>query len=484
MLINRRERGATAIFVAFALLLLIGVAAVAIDLAQGWNERRQDQTSVDIAAVAGALSFGSGTDAIADEVMDAARTNLDTTYSDSEWNDLWTDCDGSTRPPGFGAAPSSIGTIDCIGLNPSFIWAKLPDQLVDTSFGRVLGVDTLTARAEVIVTLIGEGGSGALPFAVKANVPPGEICLETGPGGHAEEPCEGPESGSFGNIAPQMFGNEALGTSQWCRNNPGTPSFDNIAQAIAMGIDHALFKYPEPFDAGTWASSSEAHRDQCTTTSGFVAEPADGVPINTIYIDTGNYVKGEVTEGLITGGTYPDGAGPRLTRTGANTREVLGVQVDNNPLWKYLQSTSTHGVVECDGPTIQVLPTIEEKNDAMQACLSAYVPSDGQIFSDAILESPRLGVAPRLWHDTLPEGFSEPRPIHDFEVVYVHGIWLKKGGSPIPFFPDDDGSDLSSGSTPIQQVTAYLLSNSMVSDNVHEALGGLTDDTWQPEIYE
>lgn len=481
---RRKDRGATAVFLAFVLLLLIGVAAVALDLARGWNERRQNQTTVDIAAVAGALSYGTSTNAPADEVMDAARSNVDVDYSVAEWEALWDDCDGSSRPDGFLAAPSSIGPapIDCIGLSASHIWVHLPEQTIDTTFARAIGFDTISTDAEAMVTLIGDEGSGALPFAVKANVPPGEICLETGPGGHAEDPCDGPETGSFGNVAPQLFGNESLGTDQWCRNNPGTASNDNVAQAIAMGIDHALFPYPPPFDPATWESSGEAHTDLCNETDGLVAEPADGVPINTIFIDTGNSVEDDVTEGLITGGTYPDGEGPRLTRAGDNTREVLGVDVDNNPIWKYLLDENTG---ECDRDGFDG-SDIETKNDQMQACLDDYVDSGSadQIFSDDILESPRLGVAPRLWHDTLPTGNSEPRPILRFEIVYLHGLWLKKPGGPVPFFPDDDGSDLSGTHDTVEQTTAYLLSDSMVSEFVRSELGGITDDNWVPEIFE
>jgi hypothetical protein len=33
-------------------------------------------------------------------------------------------------------------------------------------------------------------------------------------------------------------------------------------------------------------------------------------------------------------------------------------------------------------------------------------------------------------------------------------------------------------------VTAYLLIDEMVSDNVHTELGGFSNDSWIPEIYE
>ena len=47
----RNDRGAAAVFLAFLLFLLIGVAAISLDLARGWNERRLDQTAADLAHI-------------------------------------------------------------------------------------------------------------------------------------------------------------------------------------------------------------------------------------------------------------------------------------------------------------------------------------------------------------------------------------------------------------------------------------------------
>ena len=94
------ERGAAAIFVAVSMILMLGMAALAIDLGAGFNERRQDQTSSDLAAVAGALSFGDN-DAVANQVMAAARTNVDTVYLDADWAAAWTSCTDPNKPLGF-----------------------------------------------------------------------------------------------------------------------------------------------------------------------------------------------------------------------------------------------------------------------------------------------------------------------------------------------------------------------------------------------
>jgi hypothetical protein len=493
------DRGATAIFVAMTLVLLIGVAAVAIDLAQGWNERRQDQTSADLAAVAGALSYGVSNTSVADEAMAAARQNLDTTYSDAEWNALWTNCTGTPPSAAFIPAQSSIGQLQCIALHPDFVWVRLPDQLVDTSFGGVVGVDTITTAAEATVTLIGEDGGGALPFAIRGNSGSGEVCLDTGP--NPDEPCDGNEAGSFGNIAPPLFGNEALNTYPSCDHQSSSNNY--VAESIAMGIDHILWEFsvtawtnsgwtPDQNTANnTVRSNPDTHLDECVDVGERFAQAKDGVPINTVYVDTGNSTKDDVTAGMMTGTGFPDGGNARLTRS-SNTRNVKGYHLDNTPLWDFLGDMNNppnpdpedgHGIAACDGPTIRGLPTIEDKNAAMRTCLETYPSNGPQIFSDDIIETPRIGVAPRLWHNNLGTGITF-RPIKSFDVVYIHGIWLKDGGNLLPFWPGDGNSPITGGSLPIEQVTAYLLTDSMVSAFVHTSLGGFSNDTWQPEIYE
>lgn len=495
--LKSEDRGATALFLAVVLLLLLGVSAVAIDLAQGWNERRQDQTAADVAAVAGALSFNTNETAIADQVMATARLNLDTTYTDADWESLWTACAGPP-PNGFLAINhSTLGPIQCIGINPSFLWVRLPDQIVETSFGKVIGVDQLSTGAEATVTLLGGSSSGALPFAIRGNAGSGEVCLDTGP--NPEEPCDGNESGSFGNIAPPLFGNENLNTTPSCSHQSSANNY--VPESIAMGIDHILWNFSQadwsasgwsPNDAtgnNTVRNDPNTHLDECMDTGGAVAQPKDGIPINTVYVDTGNSTKADITEGLVTGTGFPDGDDARLTRS-SNTRNVKGYQLDNNALWKYLMDYDAaggpglHTVAACDGTTIRGLPDIDAKNEAMRDCLEAYPTSGGpQIFTDAIITTPRLGVAPRLWHNNFGNGITY-RPIKSFDLVYIHGVWFKQGGSAVPFFPDDGNAPFTAGSFPVEQVTAHLLLDSMVSGEVHTALGGFSNDTWQPEIFQ
>ncbi len=52
-----RERGVSAVLIALSMMLVLGFAAVAIDLGFGFNERRQDQTAADLGVMAGAVNY-------------------------------------------------------------------------------------------------------------------------------------------------------------------------------------------------------------------------------------------------------------------------------------------------------------------------------------------------------------------------------------------------------------------------------------------
>lgn len=486
----RKDEGTIVILVAVALLALMGFAAIAIDLGSGWNERRQDQTAADLAAVAGALSYGNNS-AVVDNVLLTARNNLDRTYSNAEWNQLWANCADPDRPPGFTPMVGPTGTLDCVSINPSFLRVKLPEQLVATSFGRVVGVESLATDADTIVTLLPREGNGLLPFAVRGNSSSGELCLDTDTG-QIDEPCETNESGSFGNIAPPLFGNPYMGTSPAC--GAQTSANNYVPEAIAMGTDHLIWRFSSAkWSATGWSPDEDtnnndvddwANMDECVDTGGEVAEAADGVPIEAVYVDTGNSTKADSTEGLITGTNFPDGKDARLTRS-SNTRDLDGYDVDNTPLWEHL--TNSHTVTGCKKSDITAgNPDLDEKNQRMRDCLEGYGSSGPQIFADSIMDTPRFGVAPILWHNNLGSGMSY-RPVKEFGLIYLAGIWMGNGSNPDVFYPDDEDNspvNTPSGNWTVGQVTAYFLEPDMVSKEVQEFYPGFDPDALDVSIYE
>jgi hypothetical protein len=490
------------------MVVLLGIAAIAIDLGAGFNERRQDQTSADLAAVAGALSFGSKS-AMVSQVLTVARVNLDTSYTDAEWQAAWQSCTDPGRtaaflpmpePPGWGS-----GTLDCISLSPSSLRVRVPEQDTDTSFGQLLGVNTLSTDAYAVVTVFPPDGASALPFALVAGAGPGEICLDTGPSGTTEPPCDGPSAGSFGNIAPPLFGNPLVPTQPECDQQ--TSANNHVPESIAMGVDHIIWTYPS--SSWSWdpaantpnntVLNSSVNMDLCdevTSEGETVAAAADGVLIDGVVIDTGNSVKADVTEGLISASNFSDGKPGRLWRTHIDfTIDVRSgsdpaLKLDNQPLWAHLLvagSTTDDGTVayggtyaplSCDPTNFTVpttdLSTLDTNNGWMKGCLEDYTsgPYSGQIFADSIMESPRFGVAPQLWHDNLGNGVSY-RPVESFRQVYLAGVWfdLKAVGPNEVFYPGHPGTEwcpvMKGGKcaeiVEIAQLTAFLLESNMVS---------------------
>lgn len=491
------ERGAAAVVVAITLLVLMGMAAIAIDLGAAWNERRQDQTAADLAVIAGTLSYASPTALVA-EVKDTANANVVANVTDADW----VACADPDRPAGY--IPFTIGgsTYQCISANPSFVRVRLPRQYTEATFGKVIGFDELTTYAVAEATILPPGGTGLLPFAVRNGSGAGELCLDTGTGSQITPPCDGNESGSFGNMAPPLFGNPFLGTTPDCGNQTASEGY--VAEAIAMGVDHIIFK----FTSAEWAATgwnpadntsnstvrNNSNMDFCTDIGAPVAAAADGIPINSVVIDTGNSMKTATTKGLITGTNFADGDDARLTRS-TNTRQFgtsTVYNVDNTPLWTFLGNATGpggHGLAYCDRATIMSLAALDAKNLAMANCMKTYDTNGAtaQIFSDAIMTSPRFGVAPYLWHTNLGSGVSY-RPVQKFAIVYVGGMRLNDGSGPgtaTVFYPDDtNNSKITPKKTNwvIDQVGGYLIDDNMVSDEVLAFYPGFDENALQPSL--
>jgi hypothetical protein len=495
--LKKREDGATAIFVAITILVLMGFAAIAIDLGLGFNERRQDQTSADLAVIAGTLSYPDQVTLVS-EVKTTANANVKANITDADW----IACTDPARPAGY--APITVGgiTYQCISANASFVRVKIPEQNTDTTFGQLIGFDSLTTDAAAEATILPPGGTGLLPFAVRAGSSAGELCLDTGTGNQITPPCDGNETGSFGNIAPPLFGNPFLGTSPSCNNQ--TASGGYVAEAIAMGIDHIIFKFtPSQWAATGWAPGDNTSKatvqantnmDFCNDIGAPVAAAADGIPINSVVTDTGNSMKAASTEGLITGTGFADGLNARLTRPNpAFTRSVgrgsTFYTLDNTPLWYHLFEDTTHGLAYCDKSTISGLATLALKNAAMDTCLRTYQTTNQtvQIISDTILDSPRFGVAPHLWHTNFGSGLNY-RPVQKFSIVYIGGMRFNDGSGPgtaTVFYPDDADSStitLKKGNWVVEQVGGYLILDSMVSDAVTTFYPGFDDDSLMPSL--
>jgi hypothetical protein len=243
------EDGATAIIIAAAMVLFLGMAALAVDYGLGVNERRADQTAVDVGSTAGAgaaLNGIYGTNGVRTEALRYVRANLPTTYSDAEWRSIWESC---VDP----AAERNAGGHQFVALTPPAGWVatdptnwclsfetssglfrvRVPQQVIDAAFGPIVGVDELSTRA-IAVSRIGlKGKSGILPFGLPGGAN-GVVCLSSGPSGISFDPCDGASAGNFGTIKAVKTGRQQLtpddpvATTEDCSPNPNTVLAQNI----------------------------------------------------------------------------------------------------------------------------------------------------------------------------------------------------------------------------------------------------------------
>lgn len=487
------ERGASAVLVAASLVMLMGFAAVAIDLGAGFNERRQDQTAADVGVMAGSIELLNGSDAMRDAALAYVRTNLDATYSNAEWQALWEGCTDPGRntggyafislapPPGWAAADPANW---CVSLDPAgFLRVRVPDQSVDTTFGRVLGIGQITTNAAAISRFAPRAGGGVLPFGLLATSTEGSyVCLQTAPSGIAQPPCDGPSTGNFGVIESPFYGNVAIGTTQNCT---GSPKNEVLAVNIAAGLDHLVLPDPD-------GNPGNERLDTC-------AQIGTGNPPDTLFMQTGNpsgsaegIAEGPVNFGLL----------PRLQQGPGPKTSVHNRNLDDRPLWFYLDGAltspaippacvkasfdnSTNPDFDWDGDGTPDKPASVEH---MAKCLSDFFSGGySQVLflnegSVKISESPRFAYVPQFWETSWPSGVSQPRHIMRYKASWIQGTWWKKGGTYTEFEPGEGGT--FNGTASMTQLSALILPDDSLPESLRgdpPPTGGL--NPFLPELY-
>ena len=506
---SRRERGASAVTVAISMVVLMGMAAIAIDVGAAFNERRQDQTVSDLSSLAGAIDFRLGPEAVRDQALTLAETNLTISYTASEWQTSWEGCTDPNKNDGgfeFDPVPSpwSGGDIDCISIDDAgYVRVRVPDQLVDTTFGRILGIDAISVDAAAIAQIEGRGGGGVLPFAVVGSGG-SHYCLRSntgggGPGGGggggggsgAQDPCDGPNTGNFGTIDSPLFGNPDpdVQTSKVCSQ---TAQFRVLATNIALGLDHPVF-INDNWPGGT------------------IVDACGNQGINSSDTDQG---MGQGTEqGLVNGSSsdfHSPVAIPRLQNTPFNTEGIKGEDLDDWPLWKFLLPNNT--VVVPDNPQTTVNEEVrvvygnnapadchpdgfdggsfdwdgdpstgdvngEEPNSSwqhMNKCLEDYRQGLGgtpppptsfvQMFSSSLEDTPRFAYVPEYWENSFPSGTSTDLNIQRFRSIWIQGLWFGSGNNQGVFHPGETPSgNFNQG---LRQVSGFILPDDALPDSL------------------
>ena len=297
----------TMVFVALTLTVLMVFAAFAVDIGAALNARRQDQSVADASALAAAQDLGDDAAAVMQ-----AKEYAEDALNISQTDPLWNSCN-ATNDPGALAERASGASCVSFDVNRKQVRVKIPDRDYGTTFGRVVGVETITHSASAVAGTVPVGFGGVLPYGLPTTGgDSGLFCLKSG--SNPILPCTGPASGNFGFLSFTVHGPE--------RARDCAPSQDIVTiNNTAIGVDHRV---------GWWTGpGSEVEEDgppPCVPN----ANGADG--------DTGN-VSIKLGAALFSGGLMDDGLGPRLRRGNFGQRVALNggfANLDDNPLWRFI----------------------------------------------------------------------------------------------------------------------------------------------------
>lgn len=451
-----REKGATAMIVALCLILLMGMAAIAVDFGAATNERRQDQSAADVGSLAAAqfakLTTGVGACAGftgeelarcngAQVAMAVVNATLDSPGA-AAWN-LPAECVG--MPMGYTASPIT----QCVAFNQNLqrAWVRVPDIEVPTAFGRVLGVATINTSADAIAITSLARPNNLLPFLTPAISGGGNYeCLKTS-GNPDWGVCQDtPSTGNFGSADYFIYGNELDGSTERCSGDTN----GRLVYNIARGVDHPLSTHPSGTGSGIHETSS------CPI---FSAEPnmLTGQPGVGSNLDVGLTQGGTANSVAPYDGRIEDAGGVTVRNAGGGNPATV---LDDTPLWDFLAPGECPGV---DTPS------------EMEACINSAKASNRIIFTEAIGEAKRFGFTALMWESNFLTPGSDYH-VESFLPVYLDTTYYQcnNSGCTVLHTPGVANSGACPG-TP-QQISCGLPGGHMI--NLH----AVTSYVLAPEI--
>lgn len=488
------ERGATAIMVAMALLLLMGFAAIAVDAGIAYSERRQQSSASDVGSLA-ALQFARtslGTPAVctglvgkdlaacrgAVEALDVIDGTVPGRYTSADWT-ACTDPDDDS----LGYTQDSHLS-DCISFTANLQRSRvvLPGTDVDTAFAAPLGFDSVGVDAFAEAGLELDIVGGVLPFAIgPSGSGSDQACFTAGDTANDNldiSPCASGTEGNYGKLNLRLYGNENYGTPTICSGS----NAERMSTNIAAGSDHPL----EP------ASKSPGTIVNDVTNCSDITNPVDQVETW-----TGN-AQGAISDGLIFGTSNPTLEGRMLCKDGSevyplgtfNSRDCERInnnhpqEFDHTPLWDYINPGANS---EAQGGGCDPGAWTKKGRDKMQQCLANWKAWPGShttsLFTEDILESPRFAGIPILNSD--PGGGTGSYLITKFQPVYLETIYLgcngvtcstvhspgeaSTGSCPSPITAADWSCGWpGNGNKIFEAMTAFTLTLDMLPDSIAE----------------
>lgn len=500
------------VLVALLLVVLMTFAAFAVDLGAAYNERAQDQSAADAAAL-GAAAKTSNSAAVT-EAIALSRLDVGSPPSVGDWNAAFASCvDPGRSARGFTV---TTGTTDCVSFNSNGqrVRVRIPNIAVRTIFSGVLGIKAINTSAVAEAGLRLDQSGDVLPYGLPgSDAQSNEVCVKIGSNpnspAYVYAACTtGPSSGNFRRLDITLFGNADLGTTRDC-----TGSADSrVAINTALGVDHGLSLHP----TGVSDASNVVDLASCNA-SNFRLQP------NIVATQTGNANTG-LNEGMYGGPNVGGVTGlwGRLARgTNRITVRTDDNQMDNTPPWVFIRSGRLDIPPSCKRETFDNSKTdlqlvalgvavpipwrsgaypvtsLNESKAHMSVCMTDYRsvfgdtrdPGEPMLFdldTDGnptnrhydIMDAPRFGFVPESWSTTLGSGTSDFY-IKRFKPLYLMTSYFK----------------CSALDCDIVHTAGYVVGSGNTSENIGvpsgpnksmDAVSGLlfTDSMLPPEIIE
>lgn len=493
---DKANSQAGAILPLFAILIvvLLAFAALAVDLGAAWGQRTRNQSAVDGGVMAGALNFVTGEGSnplVIAKVQDFVNRNLEPDVTAAEWSAC---ADSAVDGVSFAALDS--GVTQCISISidatdrARILRVKLPTRNVNTSFARVIGINTIATGGVAEAELDYDTSLGILPFVLPTGAD-AEYCIGDVPGGLADDPCTGPDRGKFGDIIGPHFGSDDPGTPKCDSNllNDG----DRLAWNVALGLDHIVQVAQQAWDP-------DLQPDECTSPG---KQKPKYVPYS-LVLGQGNPQPADLTPGFAgdaqfsTSGNVPG----RLRQGTGATRNLptgLGeIALDNVGLWEYLSTAGADTSDPCHGDNDAYVDVVDDGALAtfrLDQCLRGLAGASTPSFSSGILDSPRFALVPQLWLNEAALEAAGPGTnvnIKLFRPVYIQTtFWncsatecmaFERYGDSSPGDPIDDPQFFSPGEG--DQVGCVISGGGACKANVNLTMVGVTawvlDEAWLP----
>ncbi len=274
---NANERGAVIVTAALLLTALVGMSAIAVDLANQSQLKVRAQSSADAAALAGAQDLPNAP-AVVTTVKAFALRNLDIPSS------AWIGCRDNRRgfDESLAVRPDLANDNRCISIDISYTRVRvvLPTTQVPTAFAGVFGVNRLGVRAEAVAEALLTADNRIIPAAVTASMGTGNLCIENSGNNTA---CADRSAGNFGSLdSPRL---------NFLKPSSNTDP-TSLAINYSMSTDHNFAIY----NSGTRVCDGDV-RNPCT-----LSNATSPLLANHLNVYTGNAVP-PTTEGYVTGFT-------------------------------------------------------------------------------------------------------------------------------------------------------------------------------------